>query len=78
MKTSSYIFIAISILALTGCSDSDDPKPEQQIDPRTGYYFDGTVKLTNLQNNKPVYEIHGFLSMMPNYYGYDIHITTPQ
>ena len=78
MKTSIYIFIAISILALTGCSDSDDPKPEQQIDPRTGYYFDGTVKLTNLQNNKPVYEIPGLLAMMPNAYGYDIHIPTPQ
>ena len=79
MKTSIYIFHCHKHIDIsTGCSDSDDPKPEQQIDLRTGYYFDGTVKLTNLQNNKPVYEIPGLLAMMPNAYGYDIHIPTPR
>lgn len=77
MKNSIYLFLAISILTLTGCSDNDDPKPEQPIDSRTGYYFDGTVRLTDLQNNKPVYEIVGLLAMIPNAYGYDIHIPTP-
>lgn len=79
MKPSNLVLglLTLFILGMNSCSDNDNPISDPPAESASGYYFSGTIRLTDIDTGKPVYEIRNRLAMLPNAYGYDIPIPIP-
>lgn len=85
MKKNLVILVFLLMIVGASCSDGpeypkeDSEKPELS-DSITGYYYAGSVVMSESQydgNYKPIYKIVSKLLMLPGLYGYNIMIPMP-